>query len=1022
MKPISLTMQAFGPYLDAATVDFSRLGEHPIFLITGSTGGGKTTILDAMCFALYCRATGGRRSWGSMRSTSAPDDRATLVDFAFSLGGEEYRFCRSQAVHIVRGSGRREIREEHLCYKKEQGEWQLLLSGSETKIRERAQLLLGLTCEQFSQVIVLPQGDFLKLLRANSVNKAEILQTLFATKLWADVAKRCKTMAEEFSQKAGECRAARLSILEREGVETKEALEEKNQQAEHSLKEMQRQASVLQAELEKERILLANAKELEQKFQKKMTLEQRWKQLCSQEKTMEQKREIAVLGRKMQQVFPYVQAWKAAEQEAAAKVRVQMQAEASQKEAEAAYLNAEKVAGEIPVWREQAAVWKQEWMQLQESYQNAVRLDEISRQLREKQETIAQQTKQKEQAEVQYQTTKTRLKNGEKHVAQAQDDMQKLPHWLQETQKWEKYQELFQGRREKEAAWKKAEEAFQEAERSRQKYAVQADAQRSKLEQEEARLRQDQAYSLASVLREGEACPVCGSQHHPFPAKAKGSYNAQQLELLRGSVQEQEQALRTWEQTANLAKVKMEQCASDYQAQQALCQEISLSEEELETQRKTAQTSLTSAQQAASRLEKYRKAMEQIQREQEQAQKAKEEAVEMLGKLEKEAAVLQTSQEEILRQVGAAGSMDQIKAKQTKLKKQEQQWTQKADDAEKRLALAKTAFAVAQTEGSSAKLASKEAAEKNRQAKEAMERSVAQVGLDPAMDFQSFQRNEEELSALEQQITRYEQERHTVEEQYRAYEAELEGKELPDVQGLEEKQTELQEQSQTMAQHLGGLLQQLEMGRQSLEQLDSLAKNSTEAEEKFSQISRLSQLLLGKNPLKIPLQQFVLGIMLDDILSCANRFFSMLSQGRYSLRRIVGNTGGNSFGGLDLEVLDANMGGARSIETLSGGEQFLASLSLAFGLSDVVQSYSGSVRLDSIFIDEGFGSLDQETLDTAMKALAQIQKMGRTIGIISHVSELKGRIAARIEVGRKPSGSAAISIIAATCNGLFTRE
>ncbi len=1014
MKPISLTMQAFGPYLDAATVDFSRLGEHPIFLITGSTGGGKTTILDAMCFALYCRATGGRRSWGSMRSTSAPDDRATLVDFAFSLGGEEYRFCRSQAVHIVRGSGRREIREEHLCYKKEQGEWQLLLSGSETKIRERAQLLLGLTCEQFSQVIVLPQGDFLKLLRANSVNKAEILQTLFATKLWADVAKRCKTMAEEFSQKAGECRAARLSILEREGVETKEALEEKNQQAEHSLKEMQRQASVLQAELEKERILLANAKELEQKFQKKMTLEQRWKQLCSQEKTMEQKREIAVLGRKMQQVFPYVQAWKAAEQEAAAKVRVQMQAEASQKEAEAAYLNAEKVAGEIPVWREQAAVWKQEWMQLQESYQNAVRLDEISRQLREKQETIAQQTKQKEQAEVQYQTTKTRLKNGEKHVAQAQDDMQKLPHWLQETQKWEKYQELFQGRREKEAAWKKAEEAFQEAERSRQKYAVQADAQRSKLEQEEARLRQDQAYSLASVLREGEACPVCGSQHHPFPAKAKGSYNAQQLELLRGSVQEQEQALRTWEQTANLAKVKMEQCASDYQAQQALCQEISLSEEELETQRKTAQTSLTSAQQAASRLEKYRKAMEQIQREQEQAQKAKEEAVEMLGKLEKEAAVLQTSQEEILRQVGAAGSMDQIKAKQTKLKKQEQQWTQKADDAEKRLALAKTAFAVAQTEGSSAKLASKEAAEKNRQAKEAMERSVAQVGLDPAMDFQSFQRNEEELSALEQQITRYEQERHTVEEQYRAYEAELEGKELPDVQGLEEKQTELQEQSQTMAQHLGGLLQQLEMGRQSLEQLDSLAKNSTEAEEKFSQISRLSQLLLGKNPLKIPLQQFVLGIMLDDILSCANRFFSMLSQGRYSLRRIVGNTGGNSFGGLDLEVLDANMGGARSIETLSGGEQFLASLSLAFGLSDVVQSYSGSVRLDSIFIDEGFGSLDQETLDTAMKALAQIQKMGRTIGIISHVSELKGRIAARIEVGRKPSGSAAISIIAAT--------
>ena len=250
-------------------------------------------------------------------------------------------------------------------------------------------------------------------------------------------------------------------------------------------------------------------------------------------------------------------------------------------------------------------------------------------------------------------------------------------------------------------------------------------------------------------------------------------------------------------------------------------------------------------------MEKYRKAMEQIQREQEQAQKAKEEAVEMLGKLEKEAAVLQTSQEEILRQVGAAGSMDQIKAKQTKLKKQEQQWTQKADDAEKRLALAKTAFAVAQTE----ELLCQACFQRGRREKspgkrsDGAQRRSGWVGPG-RVDFQSFQRNEEELSALEQQITRYEQERHTVEEQYRAYEAELEGKELPDVQGLEEKQTELQEQSQTMAQHLGGLLQQLEMGRQSLEQLDSLAKNSTEAEEKFSQISRLSQLLLGEKPIE----------------------------------------------------------------------------------------------------------------------------------------------------------------------------
>lgn len=148
--------------------------------------------------------------------------------------------------------------------------------------------------------------------------------------------------------------------------------------------------------------------------------------------------------------------------------------------------------------------------------------------------------------------------------------------------------------------------------------------------------------------------------------------------------------------------------------------------------------------------------------------------------------------------------------------------------------------------------------------------------------------------------------------------------------------------------------------------------------------------------------------MLDDILSSANQFFATLSSGRYSLSRVVGATSGNALGGLDLEVIDAYTGGARAVETLSGGELFLASLSLAFGLSDVVQSYSGGVHLDSLFIDEGFGSLDQETLDTAMKALAQLQHMGRTIGIISHVSELKNRIAAQIVVGKDRNGGSTV--------------
>lgn len=162
MKPISVTMQAFGSYLKQTTVDFRALGDNPIFLITGATGGGKTTILDAMCFALYCKATGGRRSWGSMRCAAAPKSAETMVDFIFQLAGTTYRFTRSQSQYAARGTGALKTKETHACYRMEDGEWELLLSGAESRVREKAEEILGLTCEQFSQVIVLPQGDFLK--------------------------------------------------------------------------------------------------------------------------------------------------------------------------------------------------------------------------------------------------------------------------------------------------------------------------------------------------------------------------------------------------------------------------------------------------------------------------------------------------------------------------------------------------------------------------------------------------------------------------------------------------------------------------------------------------------------------------------------------------------------------------------------------------------------------------------------------------------------------------------------------
>ena len=203
----------------------------------------------------------------------------------------------------------------------------------------------------------------------------------------------------------------------------------------------------------------------------------------------------------------------------------------------------------------------------------------------------------------------------------------------------------------------------------------------------------------------------------------------------------------------------------------------------------------------------------------------------------------------------------------------------------------------------------------------------------------------------------------------------------------------------------GRLQQSLSSVRQSLTHLQKSDEASEKVQQSFGEAQRLSKFLSGANPGKTPIKMFVLGMMLDDIIIQANEYFSVFSNGRYSLSRILENTGGNALKGLDIEIFDAYGGSTRSVYTLSGGELFLASLSLAFGLCDVVQSYSGGVRLDSIFIDEGFGTLDRETLDTALKALDRIRSMGRLVGIISHVSELKSRIGAKIEVLPSKKGS-----------------
>ena len=906
MRPLRLLLQAFGPYLEKTELDLTQFEETGLFLISGPTGGGKTSLLDAMCFALYCKATGGRRSFGGMRCMSAPEELPTLVELDFSLQGETYRFRRSQYTHINRNTKKPELRETHECFRLEKGEFQLLESGSESAIRRRAEELLHLTCEQFSQVIVLPQGEFLKLLRANSTDKGEMLKTLFSAGVWRAVTDRFHQRERELEDQGKQLTAMRESLLQKEGTETTQALEQKafaltqrekqlRTESEQGTKELEKEESLLQAAETYARLDSARteaAKTLEK-------AEQTWKELEQQAPQIQKKRN-----------------------------------------------DAQKL-------REQAVSLAQEGARLAEQKEELLRAQGAEKQALSTRKLAEEQKKALDDFIRQGQTLAQRMEKGRAFVKTCEEGAARLPQLLERRQALEKLT----------AAWKEldlrahrkqeAEQALAASEQLSHQKQLLLETVTQRLEHQEELRRRNAALDLSHALREGEPCPVCGSCSHPAPAQGEETLlDPKQAEALR---KEEKSARQAHVQAAALAgsrKTEASQAEESLQQQQALWSEAAApfgtpTREETAAMLKSATEETEAAKRDAARLEAAKEKLTALDRERETCQRQESACREKLSAL-----------------------------------------TAQAEELERRAAEAKSACAGLDLD------ALEKAILEKRSQYDAREKAAAQLLKEAQEGDAQRERAQAGLSLSRENWEK-------ADAQWKAFHTPWDTP--PVLEELRKRCQSLRQENLARREELGKTASSLQALESSLQEIRRLDGELSTVVGKHAQVARLSKSLSGANPLKMPILQYVLSVMLDEVLVSANRFFSTLSRGRYALRLQEGPSG-RGYGGLDLEVLDGSSMLPRSIETLSGGEQFLASLSLAFGLSDVVQSHSGAVRLDSLFIDEGFGSLDGETLDTAMKALAMLQNSGRLIGIISHVSELKNRIPGRVEVTRDSAG------------------
>ncbi len=903
MTPIRLKMQAFGPYQGAEEISFSEL-KGKLFLITGSTGGGKTTILDAICFALFCRATGGRRTWQDMRNLSAGDDVPTLVDFEFSLGEEQYRFQRSWRWHKVRGSGRLEMRDEHQCSRKNGDAWELLASGAESRVREYAQNLLGLTCEQFSQVIVLPQGEFRKLLLSNSTEKSKIFQTLFQTEKWERITKCAQNMAENLGQRCGRLLSARQGILENENVQTMEELEL-----------LRRNTS---EEYEKS---VTAAKEIENNLNNKTEIIQKVNKLKEAEAAFQ-------------------------------KTQKQLEeAEAERKSLEKERREVAKAETGLGQMGKEKAFGIQLSAKHQEQLETVEKLKKLAAEKEGLEKEISRQAKERQEWEQKALIAAENVEKGRAYLQELNDKLKALPEATQKVQEFTTAYERLKQWEENKKRLAEEQRALQKAEETLEQARIKLSALQERLEWAQQKAKENMAGYLASGLRDGVPCPVCGAVHHPSPARLETTetITPDEEKRLKGMVKEAQDAFSQAQGEFTKRQGQRELLANNVEESQRLMRDFTFPPEKLSALLEAAEKELSALRKAGEMLPQGEKRLAQRENEEKTAKLQAEEGRERQAQWENKLAGLKAEIKSLW------NTLPEEKRGQS-LAQAEEGLKASLEEVQSRL----------ETLGEKIQKI-QEAATKTGEA------LSAAAAREKALRVQ-FQEAKKQWETARKKVP-----------------------ENLELETLERECSQLQEENRESLRKTGRLLQKRKSLEQAAAKIKELEEESKEVQEEYSKTERIARFFSGKNPMNVPLKMFVLGVMLDDILSRANVYFTTLSGGRYQLSRKQEGTS-RGYSGLDLEIYDAYSGGGRNVDTLSGGELFLASLSLAFGLSDVVQSYSGGVRLESIFIDEGFGTLDEETLNTAMKALFEIQKTGRTVGIISHVTELKSRIPAQIRI------------------------
>ena len=919
MRPIKLVMSAFGPYAGVTKLELDKLGTKGLYLITGDTGAGKTTIFDAITFALYGEASGDNRNADMFRSKYADPDTPTEVELTFEYNGKAYTVRRNPAYlrPKTRGEGfTSKAADAELHYP--DGRVVAKLKDVNSAIIE----IMGIDRNQFTRIAMIAQGDFLKLLLASTDDRKKIFQKLFHTKnYWflqeslkaqsGSLAKDYEKASDSIKQYIGGilCEEENpLSVSVRKAMNGEMTTEDVTELLDKLIVEDTKAQETMSAEIDKKE---ASVKELTAKVAK---AEEQKKAEISLKKSEEKL--IQVTG----------------------KLR----------EAKAEMDSANEKKPQITELGEKIAALKNELPLYDELDAKKKNLEKIVKSIAADTKKLSAEKEKSEKLKAEIQTLKEELQT----LGKADEEKLKADH---QKELLEKEQAAVKEVQALLAELTKLEAQLAKKQADYKQKSEAAEALRNKYEADNKAYLDEQAGILAETLTDGLPCPVCGSVHHPNPAVKSAAAPT------KAALEKSKKAAAAAEKEAAAASEKAKETLTAISEKKSYIEKSAEKIIEVNSFIEISEALSTKSQELETALEKNRRAMLKAA--------AKVSRKHQLDKLipskEDEINRLQTSITELEKSLASLSSSKDAEEKQIEATKDKLRFDNKAT--------LKKEIAVLTAQ------------------KTAIESAIEKAVRD-------YNNRDKEVAEIKSAI----------EETKKL----LQDKEPFEIESEKQRLSELTAQKNAMAKKLQSVVVRLATNALMQKRIQGKSEEVSEIEKQWTMVKALSNTANGNisGKAKIMLETYIQMTYFDRIIARANTRLMIMSGGQYELKRRTDSDNKRSQSGLDLDVIDHYNGSERSVKTLSGGESFKASLALALGLSDEIQSYAGGIRLDTMFVDEGFGSLDEESLQQAIRALTGLTEGNRLVAIISHVADLKDRIENQIIVKKDRLGGSTAKI------------